>query len=190
MEDRISKVPGEDNSSRVMLKRLHAAFALSTQFLNPTFKRDRASPISVHYEGNFEVISVPDRVYLFITNSQKIASIFPDVSELKIIDDENFTLRARVGFSFFRGTMDVKLNWMEKRPVSLARLKARATGMRSTAELEATFTFEEKGQGTRIGWTVDAKVSGTIASVGSRIIDIAAEKYTKQIISSLQQSLS
>ena len=39
-------------------------------------------------------------------------------------------------------------------------------------------------------WAADAKISGMMASVGSRLIDSAADKYVKQIIGSLEKKLS
>jgi uncharacterized protein len=144
----------------------------------------------MHYEGSFEVPSQRQKVYDFIVNPQKITGIFPDVSNVKIIDNDNFTLKAKVGMSFIRGTMDVKLTMVEKRPPEFAKLKARGSGISSSVDLESTFTLEDAKGGTLVKWAADAKVSGLMASVGSRLMDSAADKYVKQIIGSLQKSLS
>ena len=44
--------------------------------------------------------------------------------------------------------------------------------------------------GTHVKWAADAKISGMMASVGSRLIDAQANKYVKQIIGSLEKNLS
>ena len=47
---------------------------------------------------------------------QKITSIFPDVQDVKVIDENNFTLKAKVGISFIRGMMDVKMSNRREEP--------------------------------------------------------------------------
>ena len=145
----------------------------------------------MHYDGSFDVAAPKEKVYDFITDPKKITTIFPDVKDVKVLDEENFTLKAKVGMSFIRGNMDVKGSMTDKKKPTMAKLKARGTGLNSSVDLESTFTMVdgEKG-GTHVTWTADARMSGMIASVGSRLIDSAANKYVKQIIGSLQKKLS
>jgi carbon monoxide dehydrogenase subunit G len=111
----------------------------------------------MHYDGAFEVPVPKQKVYDFVMDPEKITSIFPDVQDVKVIDENNFTLKAKVGISFIRGMMDVKMNIAER---------------------------------TVVKWAADAKISGLMASVGSRLIDAAAQKYVTQIIGSLKEKLS
>ena len=109
-----------------------------------------------------------------------------------MIDENNFTLKAKVGISFIRGMMDVKLTITERTPPSLAKMKAKETGLSSSVELDNTFTIEDApgGAGTVVKWAADAKIAGLMASVGSRLIDAAAQKYVAEIIGSLKKKLS
>jgi len=145
----------------------------------------------MHYEGTFEVAAPKERVYDFVTDPNGVASIFPDVQSVKVIDANNFTLKAKVGMSFIKGTMDVRLALVDNRRPTYSKLKARGTGMNSSVDLESTFTIEDApAGGSRVSWAADAKMSGMMASVGSRLIDSAADKYVKQIIGSLREKLS
>jgi carbon monoxide dehydrogenase subunit G len=145
----------------------------------------------MHYDGSFDVTAPKEKVYDFITDPNKVTTIFPDVQSVKIIDEDNFTLKAKVGMSFIRGTMDVKGSMTDKKKPTSVKLKARGTGLNSSVDLDSTFTMEDGASGgTHVSWAADAKMSGMIASVGSRLIDSAADKYVKQIIGSLQKKLS
>lgn len=62
----------------------------------------------MHYEGSFEVPASKEKVFSFLTDPKKVTTIFPDVENVKVIDENNFTLKAKVGISFIRGTLDVK----------------------------------------------------------------------------------
>ncbi len=145
----------------------------------------------MHYDGSFDVTASKEEVYDFITDPMKLTTIFPAVQSVSIVDEDNFTLKARVGMSFISGTVEVKGSITDKRRPTTAKLNARGTGFNSSVDLESTFTMEdgEKG-GTHVSWAADAKMSGMIAGVGSRVIDSAADRYVKQIVESLEQKLS
>jgi len=130
-------------------------------------------------------------VYDFVTDPRRVTSIFPDVQSLKVADENNFSLKAKVGMSFIKGTMDVKLSLVDNRRPTFSKLKARGTGLNSSVDLESSFTLEDApGGGTHVKWAAEAKISGMMASVGSRLIDSAANKYVKEIIGSLEKKLS
>ena len=146
----------------------------------------------MHYDGSFEVPVSKQKVFDFIMDPVRITSIFPDVHDVKVIDANNFTLKAKVGISFIRGMMDVKLNIAERTSPTFAKMKAKGNGLSSSVELESTFTMEDipGGAGTSVKWAADAKIAGLMASVGSRLIDAAAQKYVAEIIGSLKEKLS
>jgi len=146
----------------------------------------------MHYDGSFDVPVPKQKVYDFVVDPAKITSIFPDVQDVKVVDENNFTLKAKVGISFIRGMMDVKLNMVEKTPPGFVRMKAKGNGLSSSVELENTFAIQDApgGSGTVVKWAADAKISGLMASVGSRLIDAAAQKYVSEIIGSLKEKLS
>ena len=145
----------------------------------------------MHYQGSFEVSASPEKVYAFVTDPKKVTTIFPDASDVKVIDEDNFSAKVKVGMSFIRGTLDVKMKMLEKKPGRFAKLKARGTGLSSSVDLESSFTLEGgKTGGTVISWVADAKISGMMASVGSRLMDSAAEKYVNQIVTALKKKLS
>jgi uncharacterized protein len=146
----------------------------------------------MHYDGSFEVPMSRQKVYDFVLDPAKITSIFPDVQDVKVIDESNFTLKAKVGISFIRGMMDVKMTIVERTPPSFARMKAKGSGISSSVELDNTFTIEDApgANGTIVKWAADAKISGLMASVGSRLIDAAAQKYVAEIIGSLKEKLA
>jgi uncharacterized protein len=145
----------------------------------------------LHYEGSFDVAAPMEKVYDFVNDPKKVTTIFPDVQSVKVIDEDHFNIKAKVGMSFIKGTMDVKLTLVEKKRPTFSKLKARGTGLNSSVDLESSFTLEDgPNGGTRVKWAADAKISGMMASVGSRLIDSQADKYVKQIIGSLEKKLS
>jgi carbon monoxide dehydrogenase subunit G len=136
------------------------------------------------------VSSRKEQVYDFLTDPERLTSIFPDVSDIKVQDDNNFTLKAKVGVSFIRGTVDVSLSLVEKKPSIHARLNAKGSGMSSIIDMDTTFNLEDKGDGSLVKWNTEARVSGLMASVGARTMNTVADKYVREMVGSLQQKLS
>jgi len=145
----------------------------------------------LHYEGSFEVRSKREDVFDFVVNPAKVTTIFPDVEDIKVLDETKASLKAKVGISFIRGTLDVKLDIVEKSSPTFTKVIARGTGMNSSIDLTGTFALENtEAGGTRLTWKVDATISGLMVGVGSRLMDTAADKYMKQVIHNLQSRLS
>lgn len=145
----------------------------------------------MHYEGSFDVKAPKEKVYDFVTDPKKVTTIFPDVQSVKVIDEHNFQIKAKVGMSFIKGVLDVKLTLVENKRPTFSKIKARGTGMNSSVDLESSFTLEDgPNGGTHVKWAAEAKISGMMASVGSRLIDSQADKYVKQIIGSLEKKLA
>jgi hypothetical protein len=145
----------------------------------------------MHYDGSFEVSSPKDNVYAFATDPVKIASTLPDVQDVKIVDADNFSLKAKLGISFVRGLMDVKCTITDKTPSTFLKLKATANGLSSVVELEGSFSMQDtQGGGTLVKWAADAKIAGLIARVGFRLIDSATERYVTQMIDSFKEKVS
>jgi uncharacterized protein len=145
----------------------------------------------MHYDGSFVVAAGRKETYEFATDPSRVATIFPDVSDVVVQDAEHFALRAKVGISSIKGTMDVKCTVVEKVPFTSVKLKLLASGLGSGVEMESTFSFEDaSGGGTLVRWTADAIVAGLMASLGSRLTDSVAKKYIQNIIDSLKRELS
>lgn len=144
----------------------------------------------MHYDGTFEVALDRARAYEFATDPSRMTVIFPDVEEVKIVDAEHFTLKAKVGISAIKGTMEVKAAIIEKNPPRFVKLKISASGLDSAVEMDVGFLLEDEGiGGTMVAWTADAKVVGLMARVGSRLMDSVARKYIRQIIEALKRNL-
>ena len=145
----------------------------------------------MHYEGSFEVAAPKEKVYAFVTDPAQVTSIFPDAQDLRVVGADTFSLKVKVGVSFIRGVMDVKMTFVERRPPAYAKMHAKGSGMSSTVDLENAFTLEDRpGGGTVVRWTADAKVGGLMANVGSRMMDTVSAKYVKEIIGALNAKLS
>jgi len=133
----------------------------------------------------------PEKVYAFLVDPNRVITIIPDVQSSQVADENNFSVKAKVGLSFIRGVVSLKFSFKEKRPNSQAILAARGQGAGSSMDVELSFAIDRNAAGgSRVGWTTDAKLGGLLVSVGSRMVDSAAEKYITQVVDSLKLKLA
>jgi carbon monoxide dehydrogenase subunit G len=60
-------------------------------------------------------------------------------------------------------------------------MRARGKAPGSNVDVVATVRIEDAGPGrVRLDWTADSDVSGTVASVGARLLEGTARKLTEQ----------
>jgi carbon monoxide dehydrogenase subunit G len=145
----------------------------------------------MHYEGNFDVKRNIKEVYDFLTDPRKFTKVIPDLENLEVIDADNFKVRAKVGISFIKGSMDVKFKVVEKNEPRHAKIVGNGTGLQSSVNLTFSFDLEEINENsTLIKWFIDSQVGGLIASIGSRLIDSTAKKYLERIIEGIKRELS
>lgn len=144
----------------------------------------------MHYEGTIQTPSSRGAFYSFITDPAKVISILPDVVDSKVVDPDHFTVKAKVGVAYLRGTVDIKFEIVEKKKDSAAKIVGHGQGMQSSLEVKLAVALEDSQGGTKASWVADAAVGGLLASVAGRLIDGVAAKYVKQITVSLEQKVS
>jgi carbon monoxide dehydrogenase subunit G len=142
------------------------------------------------FEGTFNVKASPDKVFNFLLDPNAIAKCLPDVQNIDVQGPDKFRARVKAGVGFIKGTFDFQFTILDKQPPSHAKLAGHGTGTGSAIDLDTIFDLKPSSEGgTEMKWVTDAKVSGLIAGVGSRLIDSAASKVITQLFDSLKKEL-
>ena len=106
------------------------------------------------------------------------APALPGSKSLEVlIPDEKFEVKGSVGFGAVQVRFVAQVEWVELVAPTLARMKAHGTAPGSAldalAELELRALSEHE---TELLWTADVTVSGTIASLASRMMGSVTKK--------------
>jgi carbon monoxide dehydrogenase subunit G len=120
----------------------------------------------------------------------RLVSILPDVEESKIVDGDHFFVKSKVGMGYIKGSMSTNFEVTEKRQNEFAKIMGKGRGIQSTLDLVMAITLADTQGGTTASWRVDARIGGLLASIGSRLIGSAAEKYVNQITANLKREVS
>jgi carbon monoxide dehydrogenase subunit G len=141
--------------------------------------------------GSFTVKASQTEAYQFLVDPERITRYLPDVEEVDIEDENNFTVTAKVGISHIRGSMVMKLALTEKNEPVSAKVTGQGAGMASVVDMTITFDLEEAGEGmTTINWSGDVNVGGKLAAFGAGgLMERVAKKNLEKFVSGVQRGI-
>ncbi len=145
----------------------------------------------VHHEvpGSFNVSVPPEKVYSFLTDPEKLASVVPDKEGQSVSGDGSLNLTVKVGISFIKGTFNVNVKVSDSKPGESVTITGAGSGKGGAVDFTVNCRIAQEGGGSRVDWDVDLNIRGTIATMGARMIQGQAKKYIDQMIGDMKKSL-
>jgi len=140
-------------------------------------------------EGSREISAPLDKVWDFVTDLNRVTKCIPDTTVEKI-EGDSFKGKMKMGVGFIRGTFDGQFTLTDKKPKSSFAIKGTTKGMGNTVNVSINIELEPKDTNVVLKYKADVVVSGTLASMGARFIDDAAQKIVNQMFDCLKSSLT
>lgn len=138
-------------------------------------------------KGEFEVKSDRRKVSSFISNIDKVTAIIPDVQSIERVSDSSARLVVKAGQSAIKGKFNLLLEVTRKDDGSDFYISAMGSGTTGSLDLKAEYSLSDAENGrTSVRWAVSLTIGGMIATMGSRVIDKAAEKYISVLTSAFK----
>jgi carbon monoxide dehydrogenase subunit G len=142
-----------------------------------------------HLDGVLVIAATPERTYRSLCDPKFMVSTVPDLQSYRILDQDHFDAKIKVGMSIVRGTVDMKFELKDKVETKHARLIGDGGGAGSKMHIDSTFDLSPDGQGTKMAWSADADLGGLIAGIGAQILKGQSEKQVSEIFSNIKQKL-
>ncbi|MEM0127506.1 MAG: SRPBCC domain-containing protein [Thermoplasmatales archaeon] len=137
--------------------------------------------------GEFEVSSKRDDVVSYLKDIEKVISTIPEVISSEIVDKNNAKIRVKAGISAIKGKFLATLQIQENE--NGIYITAKGSSSSGSIDLKALFIPRDDGGMTNVSWNVQMTVGGMIATMGSRVIDSALQKYIKILTESFKQRI-
>jgi len=144
----------------------------------------------LQFQGDFTSEFSRERVWQFINNVEEVAKCFPGFKSIEKTGENTYKLVARVGIGFIKGDFIANLSLENVNPIQSMTLKAKGTGMGSTVDLAANINLDDEGNQTLMKWVADVKVGGTLASIGARLIEGAAQQIISELFECIKKKLA
>ena len=146
--------------------------------------------MALHFEGNLTIRAPRETVWTFLVDPHAVSRCLPDVQSLDLLDEGKFRAVVRVGVSFIKGNFTFEVTMLDLEALRHARIKGRGGGLGSAVDVDSSVDLADGEAGTtRMDWTADVVVSGTIASVGARLLNSTVEKKTGELFACLKAQL-
>src|SRR4051812_39921644 len=151
---------------------------------------ERPSGGCMKFAGTVEIAAPRDKVWAFVVDPDKVGQCGPGVESIEIIDDTHFKATARVGIGFISARFIVQLEMAEQQPPDRAVIKAHGQAPGSAVDATAEMTLSDGADGeTRMEWSADVAIAGSLASLGSRLIEGTANKMIGQTFECMKSKL-
>lgn len=138
-----------------------------------------------------QTIGVPiATVWAYLLDVNKVASCAPGFQSLEELGTEHWKAVIAVGVGPVKAKFTLDVTRPEMREPELMIVKGRGKAPGSAVELAGTMNLSSVSDSeTRMDWSANVVVSGTLASVGARLMSSTAEKLTGQFFDCLKTKL-
>ncbi len=142
------------------------------------------------FAGSVDITAPRDKVWAFVIDPNQVGQCGPGVESIEVVDDTHFKATAKVGIGFISARFVVNMEMAELTPPDKAVIKAhgQAPGSAVDATAEMTLTDGSSG-GTTMDWNADVAIAGSLASLGSRLIEGTANKMIGQMFDCMKAKL-
>ena len=144
----------------------------------------------MHFEGSVPIKASRDKVWAFVIDPEQVGQCGPGVESIDVVDDTHFKAAAKVGVGFISAKFNVDMEFAELQAPDKAVIKAHGQAPGSAVDANASMTLSDDGDGgTVMDWVADVNLSGTLASVGARMIEGTANKMIGQTFECMKSKL-
>jgi carbon monoxide dehydrogenase subunit G len=142
------------------------------------------------FEGTVDIAAPREKVWAFVIDPQQVGQCGPGVESIDVIDDTHFKAVAKVGIGFINARFTVNMEMAEQEPPDRAVIKAHGQAPGSAVDATAAMTLSDGADGgTRMDWNADVAISGSLASLGARLIEGTANKMIGQTFACMKEKL-
>ena len=141
--------------------------------------------------SGIQTIAAPiEKVWAFLMDVNNVASCAPGFQSLEVLGEEHWKAVVAVGVGAVKAkfTMDVTRDEMQEPEHMTMKGRGKAPGSAVDLSGDMHLTSLEGGE-TQMDWKASVVVSGTIASVGARLLQGTAERLTVQFFDCLKTKL-
>jgi carbon monoxide dehydrogenase subunit G len=144
----------------------------------------------VNFAGTQTIAAPIEKVWDFLMDPNQVGPCMPGFQAVEVIDPQTFKVRVAVGIAAVKATFTMDVRMVDLDPPTRAMAKAHGMAPGSAVDITSAMSLREAGAGTTMmQWSADVVVSGTLASLGARLLTSTAQKMTAQFFTCLQRKL-
>jgi carbon monoxide dehydrogenase subunit G len=137
--------------------------------------------MKLQFSGAPEITATRQQVWTRLMDPQFVAASAPGVESVEAIDQRHYKVISAFGVGSIKLRFTLQVELAEVVEPERVKMRARGKAPGSNVDVVASVHLEEAGTGLiRLNWTAESDLSGTVASVGARLLAGTARKLTEQ----------
>jgi carbon monoxide dehydrogenase subunit G len=144
----------------------------------------------MEFSGTQTIGAPLEKVWAYLLDVNNVAACAPGFQSLEVLGEEQWKAVVSVGVGAVKAKFTFDVTRPEMHELVHMVVKGRGKAPGSAVEMSGDMRLTSvEAQQTRMDWSAQVVVSGTIASVGARLLQGTAEKLTGQFFACLKQKL-
>ena len=139
----------------------------------------------VKLEGTHDIDAPRERVYQSLVNPEVLKRCIPGCERLEKTGENTFAATIRAGVGSVKGVFTGTASLEDLREPEHLRIVVGGKGQPGFLKGSGDLDLEPSEHGTKVNYSADVQVGGTIAGVGQRMIQGAATMMATQFFTSL-----
>ena len=130
-----------------------------------------------------------EQVWELLTDPDRLAKCLPGAQSLVPDGPDRYKVAMKFGIAAFSGNFQGSVELADKKPPESLKMRVEGRGAPGFMKGEGTISLHGKGSETVVMYEGEAHVGGVIASVGQRMIEVAAKKIVAQFFDAAAREL-
>ena len=148
----------------------------------------------MHFEGSQPIKAPIKAVWNALLDPNRVAACTPGFVSMEILAPDHFKPVVGVGLGAVKAKFTLDVQVTERQEPDHAAMKMHGVAAGSAVDMVATVNLAaanepESAAETTMNWVADVTVSGTIASVGARLIESVARKQVAKFFDCFSHKL-
>lgn len=137
--------------------------------------------MKLEFSGSPEIAASRDRVWQRLMDPHFVAKSAPGVESVEATDPSHFKVISGFGVGSIKVRFAMDIELFDIVPNQSAKMRVRGKAPGSAVDVVSRIEIEDAAPGrVRLNWSATSEISGTVASVGARLMEGTARKLTEQ----------
>ncbi|HEU5303673.1 MAG TPA: carbon monoxide dehydrogenase subunit G [Gemmatimonadales bacterium] len=137
--------------------------------------------MKLEFSGSPEIAASRDQVWQRLMDPHFVAKSAPGVESVEATDPSHFKVISGFGVGSIKVRFAMDIELFDIVPNQSAKMRVRGKAPGSALDVVSRIEIEDAAPGrVRLNWSATSEISGTVASVGARLMEGTARKLTEQ----------
>jgi uncharacterized protein len=134
----------------------------------------------LEFAGAPEILAPREEVWTRLMDPNFVAASAPGVESVEPVDPTHYRVLSGIGVGPLRVSFQLEVELSDVVPLERLRMTALGRASGSAIETVSSVRLQPLDNGrTRLNWAATSTISGTVASLGPRLLESAARRLTE-----------